>query len=81
MEYAQESLDQHRSGIPDTLPGFKKEPSFKEKGSEANEGNGKSQDFGPATQQNGQPYPEGHTGHMTDGKSTKVKGGRWVLAQ
>jgi hypothetical protein len=30
MEYAQESLDQYRSGIPDTLPGFKKEPSFKE---------------------------------------------------
>jgi len=81
MEYAQESLDQYRSGIPDTLPGFKKEPSFKEKGSEANEGNGKAQDFGPAMQQNGQPYPEGHTGHTTDGKSTKVKGGRWILAQ
>jgi hypothetical protein len=66
MEYAQESLDQYRSGIPDTLPGFKKEQSFKEKGGATT---------APTTENQEPPTATGPNGHKI-----KVVGGRWVDA-
>jgi hypothetical protein len=76
MMYAQEGLDQYRAGIPDELPGFKKEKSFLETGKTAEPG-GKS---GGEKKGEGNEAPEGTRIQVGDKIQVK-RDGKWVPEQ